>query len=84
MTSESTRQAWVELAPAAQVYERVRGSAYDTGSAHGMPRLMGAHPRLGRAFGALFTEVMFGPGVLSRQERELVAGVASAAQDCTY
>jgi AhpD family alkylhydroperoxidase len=27
---------------------------------------------------------MFGPGALSRREREMVAGVAAAAQDCFY
>ena len=31
-----------------------------------------------------FAEVMFAPGALSRAEREMVAAVASAAQDCEY
>ncbi len=84
MSAETTRQAWVDLAPAEVVYERVRGGAYDTGSVHGMPRLIGAHPRLAQAFGALFSQVMFASGALDRREREMVAGVASAAQDCTY
>jgi hypothetical protein len=31
-----------------------------------------------------FATIMFGPGALSRPEREMVAGVAAAAQDCFY
>jgi AhpD family alkylhydroperoxidase len=27
---------------------------------------------------------MFAPGALTRQEREMIAGVAAAAQDCYY
>ena len=38
----------------------------------------------GGAFGALFGEIMFAPGDLSRAEKEMVAGVAAAAQDCFY
>ncbi|MEE9277372.1 MAG: carboxymuconolactone decarboxylase family protein [Dehalococcoidia bacterium] len=84
MTSEAVRHAWIELAPAEKAYERTRGGPYDFGSALGMTRLLGAYPGIGRAFGALFREVMFEPGALSRQEREMVAGVAAAAQDCSY
>jgi hypothetical protein len=49
-----------------------------------MGLLLGAHPRIGPAFGALFTEVMFAPGSLSRAEREMIAATAAAAQDCHY
>ena len=35
-------------------------------------------------FGALFLEVMFGDGALEYEERELVAAVTAAAQDCVY
>jgi alkylhydroperoxidase/carboxymuconolactone decarboxylase family protein YurZ len=34
--------------------------------------------------GDLFREVMFAPGDLTRAEREMIAAVASAAQDCHY
>ena len=53
-------------------------------SCRGMPRLHMAHPRIGPLFGPLFREIMFGQGELSRAEREMVAAVAAAAQDCHY
>lgn len=59
-------------------------SPYDFGFIGGMSRLLAAHPRIGPAMRTFFAEVMFAPGVLSRAEREMVAAVASAAQDCEY
>jgi hypothetical protein len=49
-----------------------------------MYRLIGAHPRIGMGFGRLYARIMFSPGALTRPEREMVAGVAAAAQDCHY
>ena len=49
-----------------------------------MGRLLSAHPTIGPAFDNLYEEIMRGPGYLSRQEREMVATVAAAAQDCEY
>ena len=43
-----------------------------------------AHPRIAPLFGALYGAVMFAPGALTRAERETVAAVAAAAQDCHY
>ncbi|HYH44577.1 MAG TPA: carboxymuconolactone decarboxylase family protein [Thermoanaerobaculia bacterium] len=59
-------------------------SPYDFGFIGGMSRLLSAHERIGLALRGFFAEVMFAPGVLSRAEREMVAAVASAAQDCEY
>jgi hypothetical protein len=59
-------------------------SPYDFGFIGGMSRLLAAHERIGPAMRAFFAEVMFAPGALSRAEREMVAAVASAAQDCEY
>jgi hypothetical protein len=59
-------------------------SPYDFGFIGGMSRLLAAHQRLGPAMRGFFAEVMFAPGALSRAEREMVAAVASAAQDCEY
>lgn len=59
-------------------------SPYDFGFVGGMSRLLAAHQRIGTAMRGFFAEVMFAPGVLSRDEREMVAAVASAAQDCEY
>lgn len=78
------RHAWVEMPSQEQVYEFMRGSPYDFGFIPAMARLVISHPRIAPHFGALFNEIMFAPGALSRAEREMVAAVASAAQDCFY
>ncbi len=50
-----------------------------------MGRLIMAHGRIGPKFGALFSEIMFSEeGSLDRREREMVAAVAAAGQDCHY
>jgi alkylhydroperoxidase/carboxymuconolactone decarboxylase family protein YurZ len=61
-----------------------KDSPYNFGYRSEMGMLLGAHPRIGPAFWALFSEIMFSPGVLTRAEREMVAAVAAAAQDCHY
>ena len=43
-----------------------------------------AHQGIAPFFGALFGRIMFEPGALTRREREMVAAVAAAAQDCHY
>lgn len=57
---------------------------YNFGFVTGMARMLNAHPRIGPALQALFAEIMFAPGALSRQERELIAAVAASAQACFY
>jgi alkylhydroperoxidase/carboxymuconolactone decarboxylase family protein YurZ len=59
-------------------------SPYDFGFLSGMGSLLAAHPRIGPAMQRAFAEIMFAPGALDRAEREMVAAVASAAQDCEY
>ena len=61
-----------------------RKNPYDFGFIAGMSRLLSAHPRIGAAMRAAFSEIMFAPGALDRAEREMVAAVASAAQDCAF
>lgn len=69
---------------------RARGQAsgmkpvYNFGFVGGMSRLLAAHGRIGKALQGAFYEMMFAPGALSRAEREMLAAVASAAQDCEY
>jgi alkylhydroperoxidase/carboxymuconolactone decarboxylase family protein YurZ len=58
--------------------------SYDYGFVGEMSVLMNAHPLIGPALGELFMQVMFAPGALTRPEREMVAAVAAAAQDCEY
>lgn len=60
------------------------GSPYNFGFISAMGKLMSAHPGIAPSFRAHFKAVMFGPGLLSRGEREMVAAVASAAQECFY
>lgn len=57
---------------------------YNPGVVPAMGRLLMTHPRIGPAIDVLQTELMFGDGRLDRSEREILAVVASAAQDCHY
>ena len=79
------RDAWVELPTESRLRQLLpEGMPYDFGFLPAMVRLIMAHPRLGPHFGALFAQIMFEPGRLERREREMVAAVAAAAQDCFY
>ena len=87
--SESTiPEAWVQIPTEAQVRAKLplgtKTGPYDFGFVPAMGRLLSSHGRIGRQFISLYREVMFGPGRLSRQEREMIAAVAAAAQDCHY
>ena len=87
MVDQAIRPAWIELPSEAEMLARRRPGVrhpYDFGFVAGMSRLIGAHERIGGAFSALFRQVMFEPGRLDRREREMIAAVAAAAQDCTY
>ena len=84
MVEQDVPQAWVRL-PDPDEIRLPEGHPYDFGFVAGMSLLTRAHPRIGGAFRTLFAEIMFSPeGALSRREREMVAAVAAAAQDCTY
>ncbi len=89
MAQDSNRtEAWVaipsEMERRAQTPPAVIAAGYDYGFLPAMGRLLSAHKEIGPAFGQLFRTIMFQPGHLSRQEREMVAAVAAAAQDCRY
>jgi alkylhydroperoxidase/carboxymuconolactone decarboxylase family protein YurZ len=87
MDEQAKSDAWVALPSEAQVRADMPAGAktpYDFEFLPNMTRLLMAHPRLGLSFRRHFSEVMFKPGVLSRQEKELVAAVTAAAQDCHY
>ena len=47
-------------------------------------RIHGVHSRLLRLHHDLYRELMYGPGPLSRVQREMVAVVASAHNRCRY
>jgi len=79
--------AWITLPTPAEIRARSNPDArplYDFGFVGMMSRLLAAHPRIGPAFAGFYRAVMFDSQVLSRQECELVAAVATTAQDCTY
>jgi hypothetical protein len=80
----SPDDAWVSLPDRDDVAAITSGGPYDFGFVPAMARLIMAHPGIAPFFGALFAHIMFGPGVLERREREMVAAVAAAAQDCFY
>ncbi len=79
------REAWVDLPSETELgWDAKAGGGYDFGFLPAMGRLVMAHPGIGPAFVQLLSTVMFGPGSLTRREREMIGGVASAAQDCFY
>ena len=86
--NSDTPEAWVaipdEAERRAQMTPGARAGGYDYGFLPAMGRLLSVHEEIGPAFSNLFRAVMFGPGLLSRQEREMVAAVAASAQDCRY
>lgn len=87
MASDGPAEAWVTILTEQERRAQLPpGPAvgYDFGFLPAMGRLLGAHPDIGPLFGALFRQLMFEPGHLERQEREMIAAVAAAAQDCTY
>ena len=47
-------------------------------------QIHGVHSRLIRLHYDLYRELMYGPGPLSRVQREMVAVVVSARNDCFY
>ena len=85
---EITLEAWVAIPTEdehrASLPPGARAGNYDFGYLPAMGRLQAKHKAIGPMFGALYREVMFGPGELDRQEREMVAAVSAAAQDCRY
>ena len=80
--------AWVQMPSEEQLRKFIPkggGHPYDFGFLPAMTRLVMAHRRIGAAFAQLFSQIMFSPeGALSRREREMVAAVAAAGQDCRY
>ena len=87
MTEFSSPEAWVSIPTEEERRAQLPpgpASGYDFGFLPAMGRLLAAHTSIGPLFGALFRQLMFEPGHLERQEREMIAAVAAAAQDCHY
>ena len=85
MTENRTEDAWIEMPSAEEVSATLPpGAGYDYGFVPAMRRLLMAHGGIGPVFLPLFRQIMFERGHLSRREREMVATIASAAQECHY
>jgi len=54
------------------------------GKVYSIVRSMSPNPEVLRASMAMYRAIMFGPSPLSRQERELLATVVSAENECYY
>ena len=76
--------SWVKLPTPEEVRQMGLPPSYNFGFVGAMGRLLVSHPKIGPAFNQLFGQIMFGPGVLTRQEREMVAMTTARAQDCFY
>jgi hypothetical protein len=84
-TGQEPREAYVRLPDPEEVARsRPANHPYNFGFVTAMSRVLMAHPRIGPKFLAMYSEIMFAPGALERAEREMVAGVAAAAQYCHY
>jgi len=78
-------RAWVKLPDEAELGPLAESSPYYFGFVPAMGRLLVSHPEIGQHFMGLYGEIMFSPErSLSRREREMVAAIAAAAQDCFY
>lgn len=78
------RQAWVQMPDEEAMRPMFEGHPYNFGFVPGMGRLIATHDGIGPFFAGLFNQIMFEKGALSRAEREMIAAVAAAAQDCHY
>lgn len=71
--------AYIRYVPIAQIPLEDRVSDEDN-----IVRIHGVHPRVMRAHYDLYVEVMRQPGPLSRAQREMLAVVVSATNQCHY
>ena len=86
MIDSNVPDAWVAMPGEESIRAMMPDSVhpYDFGFVTGMQRLIMSHMRIAPFFGALFRQIMFEAGHLTRAEKEMVAAVAAAAQDCHY
>ena len=89
MANHERPEAWVTIVAeddvrAAMGGRRLPYEAYMGGVISRLARLLASHDLIGATFSGVGPRSLFGPGALSRAEREMVAAVASAAQDCHY
>jgi alkylhydroperoxidase family enzyme len=71
--------AYIDYLDSEEISERDRVADNDN-----IIRIHGVHSRVIRLHHDLYRELMYGPGPLTRIQREMVAVVVSAANDCHY
>lgn len=64
--------------------ERLYRSSSSDGEVDNVLRIHSLHPASLRAHLLLYKTLMYGPGPLSRVQREMIAVTVSAANDCHY
>jgi len=84
-----TPTAWIEVVPE-DLAEGMLVDLYDehrspqTGRVDNILKIHSLHPETLRDHAQLYRTLMYGPGRLSRPERELLGVVVSAANRCHY
>jgi uncharacterized peroxidase-related enzyme len=80
--------AWIRTVSEEDANGRVAASyaaaRQRAGRVYGIVRLMSPNPEVLDASMAFYMKLMKGPSPLSRRERELLAVVVSAANECRY
>jgi uncharacterized peroxidase-related enzyme len=80
--------AWIELVPDDEATGRLK-ELYDAaiaraGRVYQIVRTMSPNPAVLEASMAIYIKIMKGPSGVTRKEREMLAVVTSAANDCYY
>ncbi len=79
--------AWIRVIGEKEAEGRLK-EVYDRCAVNGrvdnILKIHGLHPESLEAHLAVYRDIMFGPGPLSRAEREMAAVVVSIANDCHY
>ena len=84
---ETSDGAWIRIVHPDSADGELREVYRSMGALRGISNILGVqslHPAALSAHDELYRTVMFGPSPLSRAERESVAVVVSAANDCFY
>lgn len=84
---EGSGGAWIRVVRPDSAEGELRDVYRSMGACRGVSNILGVqslHPAALSAHDDLYRTVMFGPSPLSRIERESVAVVVSAANDCFY
>jgi alkylhydroperoxidase family enzyme len=84
-----SRPAWIEVIPEdeavgelAALYDELRSP--QTGRVDHVMAIHSLHPRSMRDHQQLYRTLMYGPGGLTRPEREMIGVVVSAVNGCDY